>query len=71
MLCSCCREDAIIKLFNVKLKLNIVILIYVATMLLTLANLDGEESFEASMLGSAGEVVQEKICDDELIIIKE
>ncbi|RDD38382.1 T-complex protein 1 subunit alpha [Trichoplax sp. H2] len=42
-----------------------------ATMLLTLANLDGEESFEASMLGEAGEVVQDKICDDELIVIKE
>lgn len=50
---------------------NVNINLCIATMLLTLANLDGEESFEASMLGSAGEVVQEKICDDELIIIKE
>ncbi|XP_068088129.1 T-complex protein 1 subunit alpha [Hyperolius riggenbachi] len=36
----------------------------------TLANLEGEESFEASMLGQAEEVVQERICDDELILIK-
>jgi T-complex protein 1 subunit alpha len=37
---------------------------------MTLANLEGEESFDASMLGSADEVVQERICDDELILIK-
>ncbi|XP_050805583.1 T-complex protein 1 subunit alpha isoform X1 [Gopherus flavomarginatus] len=36
----------------------------------SLANLEGEESFEASMLGQAEEVVQERICDDELILIK-
>lgn len=41
-----------------------------ATMCATLANLEGEESFEASMLGQAEEVVQERICDDELIFIK-
>ncbi|KAL8590967.1 T-complex protein 1 subunit alpha [Nucella lapillus] len=41
-----------------------------ATFLMTLANMEGEESFEASMLGSAEEVVQERICDDELILIK-
>lgn len=41
-----------------------------ATMALTLANLEGEESFDASMLGQADEVVQERICDDELIVIK-
>ena len=38
--------------------------------MMTLANLEGEESFDASMLGSADEVVQERICDDELILIK-
>lgn len=37
---------------------------------MTLANLEGEESFDASMLGSAEEVVQERICDDELILVK-
>lgn len=37
---------------------------------MTLANMEGEESFEASLLGQAEEVVQERICDDELILIK-
>ncbi|XP_031550879.1 T-complex protein 1 subunit alpha-like [Actinia tenebrosa] len=41
-----------------------------ATMVLSLANLEGEESFDASMLGMADEVRQERISDDELIIIK-
>nr|XP_002119405.1 T-complex protein 1 subunit alpha [Ciona intestinalis] len=41
-----------------------------ATLCSTLANLEGEESFDASMLGHAEEVVQERICDDELIFIK-
>jgi T-complex protein 1 subunit alpha len=41
-----------------------------ATFLSTLANLEGEEVFEASMLGDAAEVVQERISDDELILIK-
>ncbi|KAL3888194.1 hypothetical protein ACJMK2_000617 [Sinanodonta woodiana] len=40
------------------------------TLLMTLANLEGEESFDASMLGHAEEVVQERICDDELLLIK-
>lgn len=41
-----------------------------ATFLSTLANLEGEETFEASMLGHAEEVVQDRISDDELILIK-
>ncbi|KAK2114627.1 Alpha subunit of chaperonin-containing T-complex [Saguinus oedipus] len=41
-----------------------------ASILSTLANLEGEETFEAAMLGQAEEVVQERICDDELILIK-
>ncbi|XP_070589893.1 T-complex protein 1 subunit alpha [Erythrolamprus reginae] len=41
-----------------------------ATVCPTLANLEGEETFEVSMLGQAEEVVQERICDDELILIK-
>lgn len=36
----------------------------------SLANLDGEETYEASYLGTAEEVVQERISDDELILIK-
>ena len=46
------------------------VLWFAATFMMTLANLEGEESFDASMLGSAEEVVQERICDDELILIK-
>ena len=41
-----------------------------ATFLSTLVNLEGEENFEASMLGSCEEVVQERISDDELLLIK-
>lgn len=41
-----------------------------AQFLSTLANLEGEETFEASMLGNAEEVIQERISDDELILIK-
>ena len=36
----------------------------------SLANMEGEETFEASMLGEAEEVVQERISDDELILVK-
>ena len=35
-----------------------------------MVNLEGEETFDASYLGTADEVVQERICDDELILIK-
>lgn len=41
-----------------------------ATMVSSLANLEGEETFEASYLGQAEEVVQERISDDELILVK-
>ncbi|XP_030245596.1 T-complex protein 1 subunit alpha-like isoform X2 [Drosophila navojoa] len=41
-----------------------------ATFLSSLTNLDGEESFDASMVGEAAEVVEERICDDDLILIK-
>lgn len=36
----------------------------------SLANLEGDESFDAAMLGEAEEVCQDRICDDELILIK-
>lgn len=39
-------------------------------MVSSLADLEGNEIFEASYLGSADEVVQERISDDELILIK-
>lgn len=38
--------------------------------LLTLANLEGEESFDATSLGSAEEVIEERIADDECIIVR-
>jgi len=41
-----------------------------ATFLTTLCNLEGEESFDSSMLGSAAEVSQEYVCDNELILFK-
>lgn len=41
-----------------------------ATLLASLANLDGDESFEASSLGNAEEVVQSRVGDDELILVK-
>lgn len=41
-----------------------------AAYLTSLTNLEGEETFESSQVGEAGEVSQEMICDDELILIK-
>lgn len=41
-----------------------------ATYLTSLTNMDGEDQFDASNLGEANEVVQEFICDDELVFIK-
>lgn len=41
-----------------------------ATLVSSLANLEGEETFEASSLGHADEVVQERISDDELILVR-
>ncbi|KAJ1529873.1 hypothetical protein ONE63_006605 [Megalurothrips usitatus] len=41
-----------------------------AQFLTSLTNMEGEESFEASSVGEAAEVVQDLICDDELILIK-
>lgn len=41
-----------------------------AAYLTSLSNMDGEESFDASMVGQAEEVIQDMICDDELILIK-
>lgn len=41
-----------------------------ATMVSTLSNLDGDEVFESSYLGNAEEVVQDRVSDDELILVK-
>lgn len=41
-----------------------------ATLLSTLSDLNGDEKFETSSLGYADEVVQERISDDECILVK-
>lgn len=41
-----------------------------ATFCTSITNMDGEESFETNLLGEAAEVAQERICDDELILVK-
>lgn len=41
-----------------------------ATMVSTLSDLNGDEKFEPSFLGTADEVVQERISDDECILVK-
>jgi len=40
------------------------------TLMITLADMEGNESFDASMLGTADEVIEERICDDDHLIIK-
>ena len=40
------------------------------TFVTNMANIEGEETFEASSLGHAEEVIQERISDDELILVK-
>ena len=39
-------------------------------MVVSLSNMEGEETFDVSLLGQADTVVQERICDDEMILIK-
>eukprot|EP00033_Pygsuia_biforma_P001606 GCRY01001808.1.p1 GENE.GCRY01001808.1~~GCRY01001808.1.p1 ORF type:complete len:542 (+),score=116.19 GCRY01001808.1:160-1785(+) len=41
-----------------------------ATVCLSFANLEGEEAFDPAYLGEAEEIVQERIADDELILVK-
>ncbi|KAF4396516.1 hypothetical protein F8388_005786 [Cannabis sativa] len=41
-----------------------------ATLVSTFADMEGEETFEPSFLGSADEVVEERISDDDVIMIK-
>ena len=48
----------------------LVTLLLPATVCVSLANLEGEESFDPSLLGQAEQVVQERVCDDELLLIK-
>merc|ERR1719326_360654 len=41
-----------------------------ATMMITLADMDGNETFAPEMLGTADEVIEERVADDDHIIIK-
>ncbi|XP_065897765.1 T-complex protein 1 subunit alpha-like [Dysidea avara] len=41
-----------------------------ATVVLNMSNLEGEETFDPSQLGQAEEITQERVSDDELILIK-
>uniref|UniRef100_R7W681 T-complex protein 1 subunit alpha n=1 Tax=Aegilops tauschii TaxID=37682 RepID=R7W681_AEGTA len=41
-----------------------------ATMVTTFADMEGEETFDPSFLGHASEVVEERISDDEIILVK-
>ena len=42
----------------------------IATTILNMSNLEGEEVFDPTHLGQADEVIQERVSDDELIFIK-
>ncbi|CAK0743479.1 T-complex protein 1 subunit alpha [Coccomyxa viridis] len=39
-------------------------------MVLTLADMDGQETFDASCLGTASEVVEESVADDDMVMIR-
>jgi T-complex protein 1 subunit alpha len=41
-----------------------------AQILLTLADMEGNESFDPECLGTAGEVCEDRVCDDDMIILK-
>lgn len=41
-----------------------------AEMVLSLADMDGEETFDPAWLGSADEVIEERVADDEILLIK-
>ncbi|KAJ4727203.1 T-complex protein 1 alpha subunit [Melia azedarach] len=41
-----------------------------ATLVSTFADMEGEETFDSSLLGSADEVVEERVADDDVIMIK-
>jgi len=41
-----------------------------ATLMTTFADMDGGETFDSSMLGQADEVIEERVCDDDMILVK-
>jgi len=40
------------------------------TLMITLADMEGNETYDPSMLGHAEEVIEERICDDDHLVIK-
>lgn len=58
------------KMTNCNKKIILSLSSYLATMVVSLSNMEGEETFDVSLLGQADTVVQERICDDEMILIK-
>ena len=58
------------KMINCNQKIVLSLSSYLATMVVSLSNMEGEETFDGSLLGQADTVVQERICDDEMILIK-
>ena len=42
-----------------------------AQILLTMADMEGNESFDPECLGTAGEVCEDRVSDDDMIILKE
>lgn len=41
-----------------------------ATSILNFGDMEGEESFDPSLLGTADEVVEERVADDDVLIFK-
>merc|ERR1719230_666668 len=39
-------------------------------LMITFADMEGNESFDASLLGTADEVIEERVADDDHLIIK-
>jgi len=42
-----------------------------AQVMLSLSDMDSGETFDASMLGTAGEVVEQRVADDDMVVIKD
>lgn len=49
---------------------NILYLITTDLQVSTFADMEGDETFDSSLLGYADEVVEERIADDEVVLIK-
>ena len=68
MLCYLCLSFMIVK--DTQLILFIVMLPFDVLQVSTFADMEGDETFDSSFLGYADEVVEERIADDDVIMIK-